>query len=215
MATHSGVLAWRIPGTGEPGGLPSMGPPWVGHDWSDLAAAAAAGKLANIFHHFNGLKSKHKVLHKCNTFQHVINSASILTKMFTKLTTDEYLINISIFAWVYICAYLYLCIYIDRCRYLHVYLNLETSIMVKTINSPIKVEEKWSEVAQSCPTLSNPMDGSLPGPSIHGIFQARILECVAISFSRRSSQPRGWTQVSCFVGRHFTVWATREVQTIG
>ena len=185
MATHSGVLAWRIPGTGEPGGLPSMGPPRVGHDWSDLAAAAAAGKLANIFHHFNGLKSKHKVLHKCNTFQHVINSASILTKMFTKLTTDEYLINISIFAWVYICAYLYLCIYIDRCRYLHVYLNLETSIMVKTINSPIKVEEKWSEVAQSCPTLSNPMDGSLPGPSIHGIFQARILECVAISFSRK------------------------------
>ena len=42
MATHSSVLAWRIPGTGEPGGLPSMGLPRVGHDWSDLAAAAAA-----------------------------------------------------------------------------------------------------------------------------------------------------------------------------
>ena len=41
MATHSGVLAWRIPGTGEPGGLPSMGLHRVGHDWSDLAAAAA------------------------------------------------------------------------------------------------------------------------------------------------------------------------------
>ena len=41
MATHSSVLAWRIPGTGEPGGLPSMGPHGVGHDWSDLAAAAA------------------------------------------------------------------------------------------------------------------------------------------------------------------------------
>ena len=37
MATHSSVLAWRIPGTGEPGGLPSMGPHRVGHDWSDLA----------------------------------------------------------------------------------------------------------------------------------------------------------------------------------
>ena len=41
MATHSSVLAWRIPGMGEPGGLPSMGLHRVGHDWSDLAAAAA------------------------------------------------------------------------------------------------------------------------------------------------------------------------------
>ena len=41
MATHSRVLAWRIPGTGEPGGLPSLGSHRVGHDWSDLAAAAA------------------------------------------------------------------------------------------------------------------------------------------------------------------------------
>ena len=39
MATHSSVLAWRIPGTGEPGGLPSLGSHRVGHDWSDLAAA--------------------------------------------------------------------------------------------------------------------------------------------------------------------------------
>ena len=42
MGTHSSALAWRIPGTGEPGGLPSMGSHRVGHDWSDLAAAAAA-----------------------------------------------------------------------------------------------------------------------------------------------------------------------------
>ena len=41
MATHSSVLAWRIPGTEEPGGLPSMGSHRVGHDWSDLAAATA------------------------------------------------------------------------------------------------------------------------------------------------------------------------------
>ena len=42
MATHSSVLAWRIPGTGEPGGLPSTGSHRVGHDWSDAAAAATA-----------------------------------------------------------------------------------------------------------------------------------------------------------------------------
>ena len=44
MATHSSTLAWRIPGTGEPGGLPSMGSHRVGHDWSDLAAAIAGSK---------------------------------------------------------------------------------------------------------------------------------------------------------------------------
>ena len=69
---------------------------------------------------------------------------------------------------------------------------------------------KWSEVAQSCPTLCNPMDCSPPGSSVHGIFQAWVLEWVAISFSRGSSRPRDQTQVSCIVGRHFTVWATRE-----
>ena len=48
MATHSSVLAWRIPGTGEPGGLPSMGSHRVGHDGSDLAAAAAVGSCGAI-----------------------------------------------------------------------------------------------------------------------------------------------------------------------
>ena len=54
------------------------------------------------------------------------------------------------------------------------------------------------------------MDCSPPGSSIHGIFQARVLEWVAISFSRGSSWPRDWTQVSRVAGRHFTIWATRE-----
>ena len=48
MATHSSVLAWRIPGMAEPGGLLSMGSHRVGHNWSDLAAAAAAGVLSYI-----------------------------------------------------------------------------------------------------------------------------------------------------------------------
>ena len=56
------------------------------------------------------------------------------------------------------------------------------------------------------------MDCSLSGSSIHGIFQARILEWITVSSSRRSSRPRDWTQVSHIVGRHFTIWATREVQ---
>ena len=64
---------------------------------------------------------------------------------------------------------------------------------------------------KSCPTLCDPVDCSLPGSPLHGIFQAIVLEWIAISFSRGSSQPRDWTQVSCIVDRHFTICATREV----
>ena len=67
-------------------------------------------------------------------------------------------------------------------------------------------------VAQSCPTLCNPMNCSPSGSSVHGILQARILEWVAIPFSRESSWPRNWTQVLCTVGWFFSVWATREAQ---
>ena len=66
-------------------------------------------------------------------------------------------------------------------------------------------------VAHSSPTLWDHMDYSLSGSSIHGVLQARILEWVAISFSRGSCQPRDWIQVSQVAGRFFTYWATKEV----
>ena len=69
-------------------------------------------------------------------------------------------------------------------------------------------------VTQSCLTLCDPMDCSPVGSSVHGILQAKILEWVAISFSRESSQPRDWTQVSRIAGRLFTDWATRETPLI-
>ena len=62
-----------------------------------------------------------------------------------------------------------------------------------------------SEVAQSCPTLCDPVDCSPLGSSVHGILQARVLEWVAISFSRGSSPPRDRTQVSRIVDRRFTI----------
>ena len=65
-------------------------------------------------------------------------------------------------------------------------------------------------VAQSCLTLSNPMDDSLPGSSVHGILQVRNLEWVAIPFSKGSFQPRDRTWISCIAGRFFIIWATRE-----
>ena len=73
------------------------------------------------------------------------------------------------------------------------------------------LHNKWSEVSQSCLTLCGPIDCSLPCSSIHGIFQARVLEWIAISFSRGPSRPRDRTQVSCIVGRCFTIWTTRKV----
>ena len=63
-------------------------------------------------------------------------------------------------------------------------------------------------------TLCDPMDCITPGSSVHGILQERILEWVAIPFSRGSSLPRGYTWVSCMAGRFFTVWATREAQRL-
>ena len=66
-------------------------------------------------------------------------------------------------------------------------------------------------LAQLCPTLCDPVDCSPPGSSVRGILQARILEWVAISFSRGSSPPRDQTQLSCTAGRFFIIWATREV----
>ena len=73
-----------------------------------------------------------------------------------------------------------------------------------------EITMKCSEVTQSCTTLCNPMDYSLPRSSVHGIFQAIVLEWTAISF-RESSWLRNRARVSCIVDRCFTVWATREV----
>ena len=119
MAPHSSTIARKIPWMEEPGGLQSMRSHRVGHDWSDLAAAAA------------------------------VNS------------------------W------------------------------------------KSAESLQSCPNLYDPVDCSLPGFSVHGILQARILESVAMHFSRESSRPRDWTwfsYVSCIGRWFFTSSTTWEAQ---
>ena len=74
----------------------------------------------------------------------------------------------------------------------------------------IKVQQITHEVlvVQLCLTLCNPIDYSPSGSSVHAIFQTRILEWVAMPFSKRSSWPRDQTRVSCIVERFFTIWAT-------
>ena len=69
----------------------------------------------------------------------------------------------------------------------------------------LNIKVKESEVAQSCPTLCNPVDYSPPGSSVYGMLQARILEWVAISFPRGSSRPKDRAQVTHIVGRRFNL----------
>ena len=81
----------------------------------------------------------------------------------------------------------------------------------------VKSYESWWDclkvlAAQLCLTFCDPMDCSPPGSSVHGILLARILEWVAISFSRVSSRPWDRTRLSHIAGRLFTDWATREAQ---
>ena len=80
----------------------------------------------------------------------------------------------------------------------------------QSLHASVRFRKKESEVTQSCPTLCNPMDCSLSGSSVHGIFKARVLEGVVISFSRGSSWLRDRTRISHIAGRCFTFWGTRE-----
>ena len=87
----------------------------------------------------------------------------------------------------------------------------EVKVWFEPLDSPLPLPGKGCMlVAQSCPALCDPMDGNLPGSSVHGILQARILEGVAISFSKESSQPRGRSQVSRIAGGFCTVRAIRK-----
>ena len=85
MATHSSVLAWRIPGTAEPGGLPSVGSHRVGHDWSDLAAAAASLYILN---------SIDKSDSECLTPPHLLSNSNFLTSWQTNECT------VPIYQWI-------------------------------------------------------------------------------------------------------------------
>ena len=160
MATHCSVLAWRIPGTGEPGGLPSLGSHRVGHDWSDLAAAAAVFSTEQIqrwLHWVPVFNGKPDFLH--------CQSPSIRWEL-----------------WFLP----------------HLCYKVQFSLSCVWLRTKL------------CLTLCNPMDSSPLVSSAYGIFQARILEWVVISFSKGSSPPRDQIWVSWTTGRFFTHWAIRD-----
>ena len=157
MATHSSVLAWRIPGMGEPGGLPSVGLHRVGQ----LKWLSSSSWLIRRAHCLETVHIKIQRL--------VVQPTAPL---------QEFRISMSR-VWTFL------------------YLRASACL-----------------VAQSCLTLCDSVDCSPPGISFHGILQARMLDWVAIPFSRGSSQPRDGTWVSCIAGRLFSVWVTREAQRL-
>ena len=119
------------------------------------------------------------------------------------------------FSWAFECFWLIIVIpFIQGVSAVRLFPLSGHLLLSCSMDCKIKVSFGWSreesEVAQLYLTLCDPMDCSLPGSSVHGIFQARVLEWVAISFSRWSSQPRDQTRVSHIAGRRFTIWATRE-----
>ena len=149
MATHSSVLAWRIPGMEEPGWLPSMGLQRVGHDWSNLAAAAAGRPyLPSFYNMILGKAQKCTVCICINT--HLLDVLGFIYKILTSISGSyihTWIISLFNFSSVQVCS-----------------------------------------VAQSCPTRCDPMDCSLPGSSIPGILQARVLEWGAIAFSHMDAR---------------------------
>ena len=91
------------------------------------------------------------------------------------------------------------------------YLGWSWGREINSVSEPVaEITLIFIILTQLCPTLCDHMDCSPPGSCVHGILQARILEWVAISYSRGSSGPSDWTRVSLIVTKFFTMWATRE-----
>ena len=115
---------------------------------------------------------------------------------------QKFLFQIQEYIYIYVCVCVCVCIERERERHYQFYLYIDFISFYKYILL------KWKWVTQSCLSLWDPMDYSLPGSSVHGILQTRTLEWVFIPFSRDSSRLRDRTQV--IVGRFFTIWATRD-----
>ena len=97
-------------------------------------------------------------------------------------------------------------------RYIYPLLKLPLLLFGKTLDEAFKAGSSLhAALLQSCPILFNSMDYSLPGSSVHGILQARILEWVAMPLSRGSFRPRNWTHLLLLAGMFFISSTTWEV----
>ena len=191
MATHSSVLAWRIPGMGEPGGLLSMGSHRVGHEWHDLAAAAAAA----LNRHPGRSRGVTKRWHDNWWWWQQWDLLSFKCLMATYCAEYHY---------ISILLYLVRQIFYTLCPF------------YSWGNWRPRTRQKPCVCMFSCSVMFHSFDHmncSPQGSAVHGILQERILEWVAISFSRGSSQPRDQSQVSwvSYIDRQILYhWATWE-----
>ena len=195
MATHSSVFAWRIPGMGEPGGLPSTGSHRVGHDWSDLAAAAAEFTV-------RGLRTQKSHFLTSN----LQVSTIILTRQCQLKSLQE--------------EHMYMQIFSTSLKWSESCSVLSDSLWPHGLCSPWNSPGQNSRVG-SLSLLHGifPTQGSNPVLPHCGwiLYQLsykgspRILEWVAYPFSSGSSQPRNQTGVSCIAGRFFTNWAMQVI----
>ena len=169
MTTHSSILAWKVPWVEKPGGLQSMELQRVGHDWSNLAPLRKQPVWGGRWL-WNQLEFKFEVKVDLKTLPLHFGDSVPLN------SPDTWLQILSVWVDLRSCGQT---------------LQLALPIASRSISS--FHEEKKVLVAQLCLTLCNPMDCSPPGFSVHGTFQARILEWVDISSFRGSSWPRDRT----------------------
>ena len=182
MAPHSSTLAWKIPWMEEPSRLPSMGSHRVGHDWSDLAAAQVSSMGVT------------DVLRKTCTLELVQTCLTFPFLQFLAVWTG--------WASVYSAHAQGYCPCLRPGKRIQWHKSSSKCSFSPLLHLPplgrdlapgiglVKTQrvQKWvwfgfGLVAKSCLTLCNPMNYSLPGSSVRGIFQARILEWGAIAFS--------------------------------
>ena len=178
------VLAWRIPGAGEPGGLLSMGSHRVGHDWSDAAAAQQVPHSLDLT----------SFLCLTSSFSPQITFCASYAKFFTFLQFTILFLK-------------------SPPLHILFPLPPTSDNFPFNFQEPAKIASLlWSPCMRACLVASVVSDSmtlwtSLPGSSTHGILQARILEWVAMPSSKGSSWPRNQTWVSCgscIAGRFFT-----------
>ena len=175
MATHSSILAWKIPWTEEPGGLQFMQSQKVGHDWRTNKHTKIYSQRPRPVHLLQRPERQIKCQSDRNHYPNVFEAFDGGTN---------------------------LCIFPRDLVLVLVYSGRKGKLRISVC----------SKVSELCLTLCNPRDCSPPGFSVYGILQAKILEWVAIPFSRGSSQPRDWTLVSHIANIFFTIWAAREAQ---
>ena len=209
MATHSSILAWRIPWTKESGGLQSMGSQRVGHDWATNT-------------HTHTHTQEMVIAYKESPHDELLFEAVKTWVVFT----------ICSLTWLFLPPHFHLT---HRHTHMHSLSSLSLFLLPlltspshgRVVKDSLKVEpnliqllqvimEEWSHYLpwccsknyhpccvlkslQSCPTLCDPMDCSPPGSSVHGILRARTLEWVAISFSRGSSHRGSNLRLLCLL----------------